>query len=83
MPNGLSLSRCGFSVGKKVGKAVIRNRVKRILREVIRLAPIKPGWDIIFIARSNSTTAQYTDLNREVVSLLIRARILGNVDSVA
>jgi ribonuclease P protein component len=78
MPNGLLLSRCGFSVGKNVGKAVVRNRVKRLLREITRLTLIKPGWDFVLIARSNSAVAQFDDLNEVVVSLLSRARILGD-----
>ncbi len=82
MPNNLSLSRCGFSVGKKVGKAVVRNRVKRLLREITRHMPVKTGWDIVLIARSNSAMAQYAELNNTVVKLFSRARLLGNTDSV-
>jgi len=82
MPNGLPLSRCGFSVGKNIGKAVVRNRVKRLLREIIRLTPIKPGWDIVLIARSKSSVAQFTDLKKIVENLLSSARILNNADPV-
>ena len=83
MPNRLPLSRCGFSVGKNVGKAVVRNRIKRLLREIIRQTPIKPGWDIILIARSNSAVVQFADLKKMVENLLSRARILynNNLDS--
>src|SRR4030042_1239283 len=51
LPNELEFSRCGFSVAKDVGKAVVRNRVRRLLREVVRITSIKHGWEIVFIAR--------------------------------
>lgn len=82
MPNGLPLSRCGFSVGKNIGKAVVRNRVKRLLREIVRLTPIKPGWDIVLIARSKSSIAQFADLKKIIENLLSRAQILNNADPV-
>jgi len=76
LPNGLTLSRYGFSVSQRVGKAVIRNRVKRLLREILRLTPLEPGWDIIFIARPVAATADYANLKKSVRGLLLRAGLL-------
>lgn len=76
MPNGLGMSRYGFAVTKRVGKAVQRNRVKRLLREIMRLQSLKQGWDIVIIARSVATDADYRELERVINRLLGRAHLL-------
>ena len=76
LPNSLTLSRYGFSVSRRLGNAVTRNRVKRRLREILRLTPLKPGWDIIFIARPSAASTDYESLNKSVRDLLSRARLL-------
>jgi ribonuclease P protein component len=77
LPNGLGSSRYGFVVSRRVGKAVIRNRVKRRLREIIRKIPVKPGWDIILIARIPAAVAGFMDLSQSVRKLIIRAELLA------
>lgn len=76
-PNRLTLSRYGFSLSRRIGQAVIRNRVRRRLREILRLAPLVPGWDIIFIVRPAAASANYTELKGAVVNLLSKAQLLN------
>jgi ribonuclease P protein component len=76
LPNELTLSRYGISVSKRVGSAVVRNRIKRLLREILRIAPIRPGWDIIFIARPKAASTDYADLKQAVDGLLSRAHLI-------
>jgi len=76
LPNGLPVSRCGFSVSKRVGKAVIRNKVKRRFREIMRQLPVKSGWDIVLIARPVVAKADYASIRKAVEELLARARLL-------
>jgi len=74
--NDLSLSRYGLSVSKRVGKAVTRNKLKRRLREILRIIPLKPGWDIVFIIRPAASDANYASLKKTVEYLLSRVNLL-------
>ena len=75
-PNGLDLSRFGWSIKKALGGAVRRNRIRRRLREIVRLhrQEISPGWDIVIHPRSSAATAEFTELTAELLKLLPREK---------
>lgn len=77
-PNDLEHSRFGFTVSRQYGKAADRNRMKRILREVVRsrLEQIESGWDCLFVARSLTNDATFSELNVAVSQLLKRSGLL-------
>ena len=75
--NGRGENRLGVTVGKKIGKAVVRNRVKRRFREIYRLneKDIRTGCDLIMAARVMSARAEYSELNRDFLRLAGRLGI--------
>ena len=78
-PNGLEITRSGFSVGKRLGKAHTRNRLKRELREAVRVRHpgLKKGFDLVWIARNNLTEeTDFWTIDQTVDSLLRRARLV-------
>jgi ribonuclease P protein component len=78
LANDLPYSRFGFAVSSRIGNAVVRNRIKRRLREIMRLrmATIRPGCDIILIARKPVRSAEYHQLETACARLLRRAQLL-------
>ena len=75
MSNNLNCSRYGISVSKRIGNAVVRNRIKRILREILRVSSLSPGWDIILIARRAAAKSNYHQLQQSINNLLSRMHI--------
>jgi ribonuclease P protein component len=79
LDNKSDFNRVGFSVSKKVGKANIRNKVRRRIREGFRLncdEHIKDGYDLVFIARVASKDAEYRDIEKSVMSLVKKSKLL-------
>ena len=82
LPNDLPYHRCGFVASKRVGKAVVRNRLKRRLREGLRHLTVQPGWDFVLLARPPAARASYDELREAIAKLLARARLLDGADPV-
>ena len=70
--NELDHSRFGFVVSKRLGKAVQRNKIKRRMREAtrLRIPQIKPGFDLVLIARQPIREANYTEIEQSLQHLL-------------
>ena len=76
--NRTDTNRVGITVGKKLGHAVVRNRVRRRLREVYRLNEDKfqPGWDIVVVARTRAIYADFGQLTDAYMTAAQKAGIL-------
>ena len=62
--NSFKCNRLGITVGKKIGSAVVRNRVKRLIRESYRLmeCDIAICYDIVIVARNKASEASYSSI---------------------
>ena len=78
--NGARQNRLGLTVGTKVGTAVVRNRVRRRLREIYRLheEQFPPGWDLVVVARSCAAEAAYGELEKQLLRAAGRLGLLAS-----
>lgn len=83
LSNDLPYTRFGFTVNSRIGNAVQRNRIKRRLREIMRLQQdsLQPGWDILLIARQPIRNADYHEMETACARLLRRAQLLQTADA--
>ena len=78
LPNEQAISRCGFTVSRRLGHAVSRNRARRRMSEAVRLVwdLVVPGWDMVWIGRTGINEADFSELQEACVQLLHRAHLL-------
>jgi len=72
-PSSILYPRFGITVSKRVGNAVVRNKLKRQLRDILRHHKPSMGYDFVFIAKPGAAEASYKLISQDVISLLERA----------
>lgn len=76
-PNGLFENRVGYSVSRKLGKAVVRNKIKRLLKEAYRkhFESLKEGFDIVFVPRRSILNVGLKEIEVCMSKLLRKSEI--------
>ena len=76
--------KVGFAVTKKVGHAVVRNKIRRRLREIVKnqLQNLKQNYNIIVVAKDNITNARFDELANEFNKLIKKANLQKNEESI-
>lgn len=77
LANNSNINRIGITASKKVGNAVKRNRIRRLIKENFRIYEdfVKQGCDFVFVARNNDVLPVYTEIKKEMKFLLKKLNI--------
>ncbi|MBL8094146.1 MAG: ribonuclease P protein component [Anaerolineales bacterium] len=75
LPEHATGSRAAVVAGRRIGGAVIRNRAKRLLREALRQEQLKPGWDLMLVARAAIVGARLVQVKAALHQLLQRSEL--------
>ena len=77
--NGRDINRVGYTVSVKLGHAVVRNRVRRRLREIYRLnsPALRTGWDIVIVARGRCVDGRYAKMDEAFLALCGKLSLLA------
>jgi ribonuclease P protein component len=83
LPSPDDQTQIGIIAGRSVGKAVQRNRAKRMLREALRtlLPQLEPGWKVILISRQPILFAESTEIQDTLNQLFKKAKLINNTIS--
>lgn len=78
-PNKLGINRVGFTAGKQLGNAVMRNRAKRLMRESYRLLEdrIVGTYDMVIVARNRAAGKTYDQISRDLKYVLASLKVLS------
>lgn len=76
--NGLEETRVGYTITKKIGNAVVRNKIRRRMQEIYRLnfSRVKDGYDLIFICKKNTVDLSYKELENSMIHIMKIAKVL-------
>ena len=77
-PNTLHSTRVGFAASKKIGKAVARNRAKRVMREAVRenLSRLGSGYDLVVVGRRRTVEAKTPDVRAALEKALLKSGVV-------
>jgi ribonuclease P protein component len=76
LPNDLPYVRVGLAVSKRVGNAVVRNLVKRRIRNAFASMDISGGWDVVVTAKPDSSEVSYAKLDQSIKKSIERAGVV-------